>query len=374
MAWQPTPQSFRDSFQVKNPRPDGYPTGWRGPMGGFGQPPGQNAFAPGPPSPQQPAGQAPSPAGNFSAYAPGQAQSQQSPWATATPYGQQPAWAQQLPFGGQNAGLPPFQFRATDFMGNRFDNPGDFTAQQGAMAQALNQQRSRQISQGNFGPLNPQLAFQQGQQMIQDGWQNPFAEPPSSPQDFGRHFTPPPGFGQGEVSAFPVAGGLPAGPPSPVRGNQDQAGDGVRRLRGNPPAPQSFESRPARFGTPPGLRGMARTTDWRDTDGDGVDDRDQDGPGMQSYGRPNSKTAVPPQYSFGSSDFGMPQQWPQNDSERVARPTVSMPFAPRGPQTPAPRRQSIFVPRNPSLPSRRGAPRPLYPGQPGYAQAARQRR
>ena len=153
MAWQPTPQSFRDAFQVKNPRPDGYPTGWRGPMGGFGQPPGQNAFAP------------------------GQAQPQQSPWATSTPYGQQPAWDQQMPFGGQSFGIPSFQFRATDFMGNQFDNPSAFTAQQGAMAQALNQQRSQQISQGSFGSLNPALAYQQGQQMIQDGWQNPFAEP-----------------------------------------------------------------------------------------------------------------------------------------------------------------------------------------------------
>lgn len=171
---------------------------------------------------------APKPAGNFSSYRPGQAQSQQSPYADATSYkpqnqpanqwnqggtnqqqtrqmdlsqymsagnplgrGQQtqaappmagqpqpPQFDQFLPFGGQNAGIPPFQFRATDFMGNQFSDPGAFTAQQGAMAQALNQQRAQGIGQGQFGSLNPQLAYQQGAEMLQGGWRNQFATPP----------------------------------------------------------------------------------------------------------------------------------------------------------------------------------------------------
>jgi hypothetical protein len=75
--------------------------------------------------------------------------------------------------------LPPFQFHATDFMGNQFNNPGAFTTQQGAMAQALNQQRGQQIgnmfTQGTpLGPLNPFAAYQQGQQMVQGGFANPF--------------------------------------------------------------------------------------------------------------------------------------------------------------------------------------------------------
>jgi hypothetical protein len=75
--------------------------------------------------------------------------------------------------------LPPFQFQATDFMGNQFNNPGAFTAQQGATAQALNQQRGQQIgnmfTQGTpLGPLNPFAAYQQGQQMVQGGFANPF--------------------------------------------------------------------------------------------------------------------------------------------------------------------------------------------------------
>jgi hypothetical protein len=76
--------------------------------------------------------------------------------------------------------LPAFQFRARDFAGNQFNNPAAFTAQQGAMAQALNQQRGQQINdmftQGRpLSSLNPMLAYGQGQQMIKDGWQNPFA-------------------------------------------------------------------------------------------------------------------------------------------------------------------------------------------------------
>jgi hypothetical protein len=75
--------------------------------------------------------------------------------------------------------LPPFQFQATDFMGNQFNNPGAFTAQQGATAQALNQQRGQQIgnmfAQGTpMGSLNPFAAYQQGQQMVQGGFANPF--------------------------------------------------------------------------------------------------------------------------------------------------------------------------------------------------------
>jgi hypothetical protein len=68
--------------------------------------------------------------------------------------------------------LPAFQFRATDFMGNQFNNPGAFTAQQGATAHALNQQRTQQIlnmfTNGTpLGGLNPMAAYHQGQQMLQ---------------------------------------------------------------------------------------------------------------------------------------------------------------------------------------------------------------
>lgn len=154
---------------------------------------------------------------------PGRAQSQQSPYATATPYGQssgqqggtpqsggytayapqqqtggfgayvpQPGYAPQqsytppMSYGGQmgwfGQGVPSFQFQATDFMGNTYDNPGAFTAQQGAMAQALNQQRAGQVESQNFGALNPFAAYQQGQQMMQGGFTNPFAQGVSQQQ------------------------------------------------------------------------------------------------------------------------------------------------------------------------------------------------
>jgi hypothetical protein len=83
--------------------------------------------------------------------------------------------------------LPNFQFAARDFAGNVFDNPNDFNRQQGAFTQALNNQRGEQIM-GLFGgirnqlsPLNPMAAYQQSQQMLQGGWQNPFAMPQNAP-------------------------------------------------------------------------------------------------------------------------------------------------------------------------------------------------
>jgi len=128
----------------------------------------------------------------------GQAQPIQQSYGT--PYGNQsqsgqaskplqmPAPAKQSPFSQynpqqmgnfaqQNMGLPSFQFSATDSFGNAYNNPAALTAQQGAMAQALNAQRSQQIQAGSFGPLNPMAANQQAQGMVQGGWANPFAQP-----------------------------------------------------------------------------------------------------------------------------------------------------------------------------------------------------
>jgi len=118
---------------------------------------------------------------HYSSYNPGQAQPQQQP-SLGTAYN--PQQPNPFPF-AQQPPLPPFQFQATDFMGNQFNNPGAFTAQQGAMAQALNQQRTQQIgnmfTQGTpMGSLDPFAAYGQGQQMMQGGFQNPFAPQPAS--------------------------------------------------------------------------------------------------------------------------------------------------------------------------------------------------
>jgi hypothetical protein len=164
--------------------------------------------------------------------------------------------------------MPAFEFRGTDFMGNQFNNPTAMTNQQGAMTQALNQQRAGQIgnlfTQGTpMSALDPMAAYQQGQQMLQGGFQNPFAEPVISPQpgqqpsmgqqpggqfqdlfqQFG--FAPPPGFmdaliqrlggqqgpqpgfGQPGMGQQPGQGflGRPTGPAQP--GGQWRPGDDV---------------------------------------------------------------------------------------------------------------------------------------------------
>jgi hypothetical protein len=181
-------------------------------------------------------------AGGFPSYRPGQAQSQQSPYTNSQSYGQQggsPAPQQQSGgfsayspqsggsgsysqqsggfgsyspqsggFGAYQQQMPSFQFQATDWMGNTYDNPAAFNNQQGAWAAALNNQRQQQI-QGNapMGSLNPFAAYQQGQQMIQGGWTNPFAQQtPSQPamdpsrlggQTFAPQYAGSPGPGDG---------------------------------------------------------------------------------------------------------------------------------------------------------------------------------
>jgi len=77
---------------------------------------------------------------------------------------------------------PPFQFGGTDFMGNTFDNPTAMSNQRGAMTAALHGQRGQQIgdlfSRGTpLTNLDPTAAYARGQQMLQDGWQNPFMDP-----------------------------------------------------------------------------------------------------------------------------------------------------------------------------------------------------
>lgn len=113
---------------------------------------------------------------DFSVYRPQQAPAAQpaygNPFAQYNPQ-------QMGNFVQQQMGLPSFQFTATDAFGRTFDNPAALTAQQGAMAQALNAQRAQQIQSGQRAPLNPQAAYQQAQQMIEGGWTNPFAMPDS---------------------------------------------------------------------------------------------------------------------------------------------------------------------------------------------------
>lgn len=257
--------------------------------------------------PLPPAGQSQ----DFSAYRP-----QQTP-AAQPAYGN--PFAQYNPqqmgnFVQQQMGLPSFQFTATDAFGKTFDNPAALTAQQGAMAQALNAQRAQQIQSGQRAPLNPQAAYQQAQQMIQDGWTNPFAMPDS--QQMGTMGGPatdprwshnggqwqsgqaqpvqPPSqgtpYGQGQGGYPPLVAPdrnidwrMPPRPelPFPAAGGPipyDQAqGDGQPLIAPD----RNIDWRnprlsPQAAGGPfPAIpQGGARTMDFRDRDGDGVDDRD----------------------------------------------------------------------------------------------------
>lgn len=120
-----------------------------------------------PPPPGKPQG------GGFAAYSPGQAQPQQSPWATSTPYGQ----PQQQPANRP----PPFRATSQNFDGTQSQMPN--FRQRDAFISQINSQlgQMQQQSQQRPGMGPPQFNFPQmwGQagQMAQQGWQNPFAAP-----------------------------------------------------------------------------------------------------------------------------------------------------------------------------------------------------
>lgn len=101
---------------------------------------------------------------------PGQAQSQQSPYATATPYGQQ-----------QPPRPPAFQAVTQNFDGTTSQMPN--YQQRDAFISQINSQlgKAQQQSWQKPGAGAPQLDFQkmwgQAGQMVKDGWQNPFARP-----------------------------------------------------------------------------------------------------------------------------------------------------------------------------------------------------
>lgn len=99
------------------------------------------------------------------------------------------------------------------------------------------------------------------------------------------------------------------------------------------------------YGSPQGQRGQMRTADFRDRDGDRVDDRDQDGAGMPAYGRPSQPQdwgmGLPPgaqvqmplrgwgqppltQYYAGSSPSGQPPS-PQPSLTQYTAPGNPLP-------------------------------------------------
>jgi hypothetical protein len=107
--------------------------------------------------------------------------------------------------------MPSFQFAGgTDWMGNQYTDPNAMMAQTGAMALALNQQRQGMMGQGQFGSLNPQMAYNQGMEMLQQGWQNPFAQQPQDPGGNIRDLIQGPQPGKPEpTSPYPASWGEP---------------------------------------------------------------------------------------------------------------------------------------------------------------------
>lgn len=144
--------------------------------------------------------------------------------------------------------------------------------------------------------------------------------------------------------------------PNPISGPQpydtSRFGDGTPQGSSDYPIFIQPPSQP-RYGTPPELRGRGRTADWRDADRDGIDDRDQDGPGMPSYwGKPANPVARPGQANpIQPPSQGTPYQppapprHPAYDSSRTNpyMPPDSTPWYPQ--LTGEERRQALIAPR-----------------------------
>lgn len=328
-AWttnpKPNPQSpgvFYNQAQPVQPQSQGTP---------YGQQPAQQPKA----APKQV---------DFSAYKP------QQP-AAANPFTQYSP-QQTGNFVQQQMGLPSFQFSATDSFGNTYNNPAALTAQQGAMAQAMNAQRAQQIQSGNFGPLNPTAAYQQAQNMVQGGWTNPFAAQPVPPPSQGTQYGMPQsqaGFGSSMLAT--PSQGTPYGQPAwrPKYGEYSPTiyyNDSGERFSGSAsfvPGTSAADMSKAygdwaeregyfkrgsdgsklprqgtQYGTPPDQRGGPRTSQFIDRDGDGVDDRDQDGAGMPRYGAP-PRGAIP-QDGMATDYTGMPVLYAPSAPQQPAQP------------------------------------------------------
>lgn len=202
------------------------------------------------------------PANPFSSYAPGAAQSLPPP-SQGTPYGAySPGASQNLSGGNLAYAAPqnrpqPFTASYQGFDGSVSNQPN--FAQRDAFINQINNQLGRQQAQSWQQPTGaPQFDFpsmwNQAGKMVEQGWQNPFSgfgqTPVNQPTVMPRDYRPP-GAAQ------------PTPPPS----------------QGTPYSPGG-QSSPG-YGRPPGT---GRSMDVRDRDRDGIDDRDQDGPGQSPYG------------------------------------------------------------------------------------------
>lgn len=184
-----------------------------------------------PSTPMQPQGMTPSkpgpgrPSVPMQNYAPGQAKPQQSPYATATPYGApQPASQSQQP-----VRPPPFQSTTRNFDGTTSQMP-NFQQRDAFIAQINNQLGQMQNqSWQRPGMGAPQFNFPQmwGQagQMAEQGFRNPFAVP----------------AGQQVASAPLSQPGGPAGAGRLHSGFPQMAGDIVPGAVGQPMSPQMLD-------------------------------------------------------------------------------------------------------------------------------------
>ena len=325
---------------------------------------------------------------------------------------------------------PPFTQSAIGVGGQVFSDPSQAFAQRDALIQRINEARAPRFANSGIHatppPQQPPLDFNallaQANNMVANGWQNPLAAPQQAPPAYYPGFDPQTQnqFGQSMFNTEYGPSGLPPGvsslpwqndPTTPLadglewqRVNVGSRSEGwvpqrVQNAAGpsmqaHPfPAGPAFSPQPAPgfgfnegygfggpslpqpgYGTPPERRGMGRTADWRDRDGDGVDDRDQDGPGMPEYGRTTQRPGgkgrdmSPSYFPTGSDEWHQEMSARGKAAEAAQRPVYTPSREERGSvvdykrgMTLAQQREAEAARRTSPPPARRLAPLPSNP-------------
>lgn len=252
---------------------------------------------------------------------PGRAQPVLPP-SRGTPYGQQPpmgqkaipmpAYSQSAPPANGNLAYAPPSMRpppftqSTSFMGMPMD-PSQYYGQRDAFINNINQARAPFALDPSSGRPSLDFGAMWGQagDMVQGGWTNPFAAQPSQSPSQG---APSGAFGNigttlethGWIGPNTFPGGThpldgDALPPPPRRQILRAHEDPLNPTGPNYGQPAAWSPRVPGYGSPPDQRAPRPMKDHMDRDGDMVDDRYQDGPGMPMYGRdqPPSPAAPP---------------------------------------------------------------------------------
>ena len=211
------------------------------------------------------------------------------------------------------------------------------------------------------------LIMPNGNRTVTKPFAQPFGAPPGSMPTPSK---PGPGRPSEPMPQYGQPGGMTPSKPGPARPSvpmMQNYAPGQAKPQQSPYATatpyggQAGGQQAPGYGSPQGQRGQMRTADFRDRDGDRVDDRDQDGAGMPAYGRPSQPQQSP--YA-PSTPYAQPRAPVELADPRIAEAGImagegGFRQPPNGPAAPVqPTLQQYMAPGNP-LPGPMSRPAPF---------------